>query len=527
MLERMRRALTRPRGEAKRRRSAVTTPPIPVPSAQPTAPPPRLARVTSQQQPDPHVGPTPGPTPVSVPVGPPSSQSNDATTTAAGPPLDSQTHPAAAASQHPQTHEGDINAQSAASVATTASSFATPARASVINAATEADVESEHFFHAAARAAVYTAYTDALHKEARSSSGGVRRIVELLREHERNPVVVENAALAIAVLGENDAATRDVFGQYGAVEALLYTLTLNERIPSVVERVIFAITNLVRDSPRNVRLLETFDGVAKLAKISSSKRFEANPKIAVHALTALAALKNRLGLNEPRIVHKGQSSISKVITYVLRSMRLHEYRVSVQEAGLDAVRTLVVRADRAQLPHSLLTKCVRTASGAFKFHGESKDVQWQTLALQCDIDDVRDGHYLVELDVETFFGALRGIVAEGGALRRHPHPTAGNTAMVEAIGKLIERALTTASRVGWRSSESKTKAIEAGAVDVCLETLAAFSDDRGIVERTCSVMRSLFDSREGRARLDSVPTACAILSAIETTCKPRPDMLLA
>ncbi len=104
-------------------------------------------------------------------------------------------------------------------------------------------------------------------------------------------------------------------------------------------------------------------------------------------------------------------------------------------------------------------------------------------------------------------------------MRRNARPSHANAVMSDAIASLISRALATASRVGWRSLESKNTAVDAGAVDVCIDTLAAFSDDRQIVEKTCSVMRSLFDSLEGRLRLDSVPTACALLSAIETTCK--------
>lgn len=523
MMDLMRRALARPRGDSKRRRgAAIVHETEPGNAASPSQT--YLHPVRAKTAPTSHATPPAQPSP------------QPATLSAIGATHRGQ-HPLPEANGHDPTlvERGSVSdgetagvvddASALVSVAslTTSVSEQTPARSALLRSVAEADDDAEHFLDPAAKSAMYTAYTDALHKEARSSSGGLRRVVELLREHERNAVVVENAALTIGVLSKNDAATRNVFGQYGALEALLQTLTINERSAAVVERVAQAVCGLVRDSPRNVRLFEKFDGVMKLAKVASSKRFEDIPAIAVNALTAIAALKHRLDASEARIVHRGAPGAAKTISYVLRAMRVHEHRVDVQEPGLDAMRTLIVGAASAGLQPALLTKCVRVASSAYRMHGGSKDVQWQTLALQCDVDDIRDGHYLVELDVDAFFGALRAVVADGAAMRAEQN--GGPHVLADAIAGLVSRALGTASRVGCRSLDRNDSAADAGAVDVCLETLAAFSDNREIVEKTCSVMRSLLDSLEGRLRLDCLPTACALLSAIETTSKAPSDAM--
>ncbi len=396
----------------------------------------------------------------------------------------------------------DSNTSETLSLTTTTISEPTPSRRTVersIEYATGADV----------RAAVYYAYTDALHQRARrGEEGGLRKIVALLRAYEHNPIVVENAAATIAILCENDVATRDVFGSYGAIEALLQTLLTRTEETVPVESLLHAISNLVKDSPRNVRLLENFGGILPLMRLASSKRFEGRPNAAHYAMCTVAALKHRLGgkRSQPRIMHKGQPGIPKAISYALRAMRIHEDDVNVQEAGLDAVRTLLGTADLVDLSTPLLEKAISAAATAFVKHGsQSKDVIWQSLALQCDIDAIRDQQ--VEVDVKSFFGALKAVVEQEES----------TPPWTDAVAALVARALVTASRVGWRSMDSKEAAANAGAVDVCLVALESLSGNRKVVERTCSVMRSLFDSVSGRTKLDSVSTACTLLNSIEVT----------
>lgn len=396
----------------------------------------------------------------------------------------------------------DSNVSETLSLTTTTISEPTPSRRTVersIEYASGGDV----------RAAVYYAYTDVLHRRARrGEEGGLRKIVALLRAYEYNEIVVENAATTIALLCENDLATRDVFGSYGAVEALLGILLTRTEETVPVENLLHAISNLVKNSPRNVRLLENYEGILPLMRLASSKRFESRPKAARYALCTVAALKHRHQVGEkrsqPRIVYKGQPGIGKAILYALRAMRIHEEEVEVQEAGLDAVRTLLEFVDYAQLQTPTLEKAITAAATAFEKHGtQSKDVIWQSLALQCDIDAFRD--LQVEIEVNSFFSALKAVVQKEEC----------TPPWVDAVAALVARAFVTASRVAWTSVENKEAAASAGAADVCIMALESLSVNRKVVERTCSVMRSLFDSASGRSKLDSIPTASTLLDSIE------------
>lgn len=371
---------------------------------------------------------------------------------------------------------------------------------------------------------LYNAYTDALHDEARSRAGGLRAIVNLLRDSDGNPIVIEKAALAIAVLSENDAATRDVFGQYSAVQMLIQCLSM--RIPSkcdrtsAVEMILYAIASLLKDSPRNVRLFEMFDGAHKMGKAAASERYENSAAIPNHALSALSELKHHavytpdgesaqlLAPTSSR--NRGGSASSRTIRYVLRSMALHEHRMSVQQNGLDALRTLIGRADRNALTGHILRSCVQATSTAFKLHKESHEVQWQCLALICDLEDVCDGLFSVPVDVVCLFGALRMVITEAkDCIRRKAR-------IGKALMHVVKRAIDVAVRNSWRSVEFKDSAVEAGAVETMLDALSLFENDGDTVDKVCTMLRVMLQSDEGRYRLNMVNSACAILGAIES-----------
>lgn len=372
---------------------------------------------------------------------------------------------------------------------------------------------------------LYNAYTDALHDEARSRSGGLRTIVNLLRDADGNPIVIEKAALAIAVLSENDPATRDVFGQYSAVQMLIQCLSM--RIPSkydratTIEMILYAIASLLKDSPRNVRLFEMFQGAHKMGKAAASERYENNAAIPNHALNALSELKHHavyvpesegaqlLGTSSSP-GRRASSGSTRTIRYVLRSMALHEHRVSVQENGLDALRTLVGRADRNALTGHILRSCVQATSTAFKMHKESREVQWQCLTLICDLEDVRDGMFSVPLDVVCLFGAMRMVILEAKDCGRR------KARVAKALMRVVKRAIDVSVRNSWRSVEFKDAAVEAGAVETMLEALSLFESETDTVDKICTMLRVMLQSDEGRYRLHTVQSACAILGAIES-----------
>lgn len=370
---------------------------------------------------------------------------------------------------------------------------------------------------------LYNAYADALHDEARSRAGGLRAIVNLLRDSDGNPIVIEKAALAIAVLSENDAATRDVFGQYSAVQMLIQCLSM--RIPSkcdrttAVEMIVYAIASLLKDSPRNVRLFEMFDGAHKMGKAAASERYENSAAIPNHALSALSELKHHavytpdgesaqlLGPTSSR--NRAGSASSRTIRYVLRSMALHEHRVSVQQNGMDALRTLIGRADRSALTGHILRSCVQATSTAFKMHKESREIQWQCLALICDLEDVCDGLFTVPVDVVCLFGAMRMVITEAKDCARR------KARIAKALMHVVKRAINVAVRNSWRNIDFKDSAVEAGAVETMLDALSLFDNDADTVDKVCTMLRVMLQSDEGRYRLNMVSSACAILGAIE------------
>ena len=65
-------------------------------------------------------------------------------------------------------------------------------------------------------------------------------------------------------------------------------------------------------------------------------RFKDNPRLDLKALNALASLKHQLGAHDLATVHKSSSSVSKVTSYELKSMVVHENHIAVHEAGIDA-----------------------------------------------------------------------------------------------------------------------------------------------------------------------------------------------
>lgn len=363
---------------------------------------------------------------------------------------------------------------------------------------------------------IYHAYTDALQKEARGRAGGLTIIVDLLRESEGNPIIIEKAALAIGILSENDPATRDVFGQHSAVQSLLQCLSM--RLPSkhdrpkIVSTIVFAIACLLKESPRNVHLFETFDGPHKMGKVASSERYENCPTVPNHALKALSELKRHPSHMSDSYSHTStnSSSAARTIKYVLRAMTLHDHRTDVQEHGLDALRTLLSRAERGALDDEVLELSSQATGTAFKMHSDSREVQWQCLTLLCDLDDLREGLFSLELDVESFFGALRLVVIDA-KINSPRKPRLG-----KALLGLIRRAVDVAVNNGWRSQDFKDSAVEAGAVETVLDILDTYGHDAHLVDKICTILRVLLQSSEGRFRMNTVSSACAILSGIET-----------
>ena len=368
-----------------------------------------------------------------------------------------------------------------------------------------------------AESKIYHAYTDILQKEARGKAGGLTVIVDLLRESDGNPIIIEKAALAIGILSENDPATRDVFGQHSAVQSLLQCLSM--RLPSrhnkvkIISTIVFAIACLLKESPRNVRLFETFDGPHKMGKVSASERYENCAAIPNNALKALSELKHHPSHiidNNYNHVLTPSSSTARTIRYILRAMSLHDHRTDVQEHGLDALRTLLCRAEKGAFDDEILKLCAQTTGTAFKMHSDSHEVQWQCLTLLCDLDDLRGGMFTLELDVESFFGSLRLIVNEA-KMNGPRKPRLG-----KALLALIRRAVDVAVNNGWRTQDFKDAAVEAGAVETVLDVLDTYGHDAQLVDKICTILRVLLQSNEGRFRMNTVSSACAILSGIET-----------
>jgi hypothetical protein len=134
-------------------------------------------------------------------------------------------------------------------------------------------------------------YAQALQEEARGPAGGLRRVVELLKEGESNHLVVENLCIAVAVLANGDRVAADAFGHNGVIEVLLRCISGKyDGSAAVTKRVMAALWCLVAESKRNAKLLESFDGMEKISRTLASTRFQEDPQIAVDALRALSCL---------------------------------------------------------------------------------------------------------------------------------------------------------------------------------------------------------------------------------------------
>lgn len=376
--------------------------------------------------------------------------------------------------------------------------------------------------HAAAiQSQVNTAYAESLQEEARGHGGGLRRIIELLRQNESNQLAVENIAIAVNVLSENDSVTSDAFGNYGAVEILLHCLVKYEENSTVCGRVVAAIRSIVTGSRRNAKLLEAFDGVHVLTNTAKCTKSQNDPTIAVDALRTLAALmlepmagessdvskkKSTSSISLGQDVHrKAHESVDTANTEILRwrqaisnvvlALDLHEHREQVQEAGLRALRTLLAKMEPSKLDHAQLVDVIRAAKEAYVLHGDaSMDICWQCLGLMCDVDDARDGQFRVELDVQSFFGCLLQVIAATGA---ETDPAAS-----DAGAQLCARALCATDHIGWRTRERCQNIVKAGAFEAVLEALRVFPDRREILEPACSLGRSIIKSEDCKYLID-------------------------
>lgn len=368
-----------------------------------------------------------------------------------------------------------------------------------------------------AESLTYNAYTDVLQSQARGDGGGLRTIVDLLRDSEGNPIVIEKAALVIGLLAEKDAATRDAFGQFAAVQTLIQCLSM--RITArfdrslIVKNVTFALTSLLRDSPRNLRLFEMFDGPYKMGKVAASDRYENKPDIPKYALRALSELKyyHQAAESANSQLLTNSSTLCRTILYVLRAMSLHEYRTEIQERGLDALRTLISRSGKGAMEPELARKSTQSIGTAFKMHKESAEIRWQCLTLLCELEMRREDLFSMDLDVECFFGALRTVVLDASK----NNETSTSETVNNALVTLLRRAVTAAANVGWTQQEFTERAVEAGAIETALEALEFFAQEQEIVEKIYSILRVLLQSEEGKFRMNSVRSACAILAGIE------------
>lgn len=362
----------------------------------------------------------------------------------------------------------------------------------------------------------YNAYTDTLQNEARGDGSGLRTIVELLRDSEGNPIIIEKASLVIGILSENDAATRDAFGQFTAIQTLIQCLSLRMSAKFdralIVKNVTFALSCLLRDSPRNVRLFEMFNGPYKMGKAASSERFENKPDVPKFALQALSELKYHPKCSDLQSseVLSDSSTTGRTITHVLRAMALHEYRTEIQEYGLDALRTMLSRSEKESNDTHLLQASINAAATAFKMHKESAEVSWQCMTLYCDLEEVLEETPTVSLDLESLFGSLHVLLDEAQKQRER------RGRIYESLAELVRRGLDLVGRLANRQSDFIEKAVEGEAVETVLKALEFFGGDREEVDRIQSILRTMLDSDEGKYRMGSVQAACAILEAIET-----------
>ena len=130
-------------------------------------------------------------------------------------------------------------------------------------------------------------------------------------------------------------------------------------------------------------------------------------------------------------------------------MVVHKNHIAAHEARLDALLTLLVCTNIAEIPANMLSKFLHAESAAFKMHEESHDVKWQCLAFQCDVDDLQDGQLLIDLDMEVYFGALSAIFEQERAAQNMKPPTRMPEAPAEAIVTFIKRALNMSRHVEW------------------------------------------------------------------------------
>lgn len=352
--------------------------------------------------------------------------------------------------------------------------------------------------------------------------------MELLRQNENNRLAVENVAIAIAVLSENDAVACDALGNFHALDALLQCIRKYDDNVVVTKRLMAALRALVGGSRRNTKLLQAHESLARIAAAGSSSRFEEEPSVADDSLRIVATALvdgpmslevgdnsrdygsglqlSSLGSPERRgslrslsnFGIKGygkQHPICSVFSLVLQAMELHEQRSEVQISGMLALRALLAQPDRRELPAVVLLEMVGTVGTAFRLHAANvSEIGWLTLGLHCDVDIARESHLRVQLDLECFFASLRHVVAatevETGALE-------------EAGAKLVSRALHMTSHIGWRNKETQQNAVDAGAVDACLDVLRVFQGQPEVLEAVCGLIHGLLDSAEASTLVEA------------------------
>lgn len=373
-------------------------------------------------------------------------------------------------------------------------------------------------------------------------------------------MAVENIAVAIIVLSENDAVASSAFGNHNALEALLNCVRRYETDADVMKRVVGALRTLVGSSRRNAKLLQAHDSLFMIAATGASPKFVNEPRVAEEALRIVAtvlldgpmthgnAVGGKLASNGAAGIPattarraqaaSARQSLPVLFSSVLSAMCLHPERPEIQVAGMLALRTVLAQPGRGDIPTLARMDMLESVGGAFRAHaGAEPAVGWLALALYCDAELVGDAHACAQLDLGCFFASLRRALTEveaAGAAADAADATdvtdAADAAAdaadeaADARAALVARALTMAAHVGWRVAVPQQTAVYSGAVQTCLDALRVFRAQPEVLEAVCGLVHGLFDSPDACALIEASSNEFAdeILGAVcELTAAPR------
>ena len=339
---------------------------------------------------------------------------------------------------------------------------------------------------------------------------GLRKLIELLEMSILDATCVKYCILAIALLCDQDEMTSRLFGNWGGIELVMLALqsvSINEKGASATKTCLDLLQILMREEPHNVTSILQYADAEKFLDIACADHFQSSPEVAVNALKAVLQLHAY-----HKAARKGDDVLSPLQlgspSKVAHSMLLHASNTRVQALGIEALKNWLNLSPSPKGPVDELQNVLDACNNGAKMIDNDVDAMENALAVFCAVDVISRGELGIEAD--PFYKCFQKVLKR--AVDR-----------LDIIGakvniQLLELAITAAHNAVGRDSAAKINAIEANAVELCLEVLEKFGTRISTLTKTTSFLQDLVEVPEGDSRCTEAAGMIILLQAVSKVC---------